>query len=359
MKKVLVVDWLDKYGGAEKVIQALEKCIGFDEVYALANVMNNRELLKMFPYSQPVKTTFLQKSGKRFRWLFPLFFWAIDKIRIPENTRLIVSSSHSVAKGVRKSSPKQVHISYFQAPNSNYIWQDAPLYFKFLYPAVKWVLPLFRKWDVADSTHPDFIICNSHYVKDWVKKNYNREADVIYPPVNLDSFQLLTAKEEFYVISGRMAAIKRFDVVIEAFNSNDRRLVVIGDGEELSHLKALAKSPKIVFTGFQEVAAVSGYLQRAKAYIQMGVEGFGIGVIEAQSCGTPVICYGKGGVVETVIPGETGLFFKKQTAASLNECIEIFEHTKFDFHKIHEHARKFSEEHFCETLKEYIRERLH
>lgn len=359
MKKVLVVDWLDKYGGAEKVIQALEKCIGFDEVYALANVMNNRELLKILPNGQPVKTTFLQKSGKRFRWLFPLFFFAVDKIRIPENTRLIISSSHSVAKGIRKSSAAQVHISYFQAPNSNYIWQDAPLYFKFLYPAVKWILPLFRKWDVADSTHPDFIICNSHYVKDWVKKNYNRESDVIYPPVNLDNFQLSINKEEFYVITGRMAAIKRFDLVIEAFNSNGRQLVVIGDGEELSHLKALAKSPRIIFTGFQETEVVSDYLQRAKAYIQMGVEGFGIGVIEAQSCGTPVICYEKGGVVETVIAGETGLFFKEQAALSLNECIEIFEQREFDSYKIHEHARKFSEETFCETLQEYIRERLH
>ncbi len=359
MKKVLVVDWLDKYGGAEKVIQALEKCIGFDEVYALVNIMNQRELQKIFPHGQRVKTTFLQKYGKRFRWLFPLFFRAVDKISIPADTRLIISSSHSVAKGVRKSALNQVHISYFQAPNSNYIWQDAMLYFKGLYPVAKWILPLFRKWDVADSTHPDYIICNSNYVKDWVKKNYNREADVIYPPVNLDHFQPGTVKEDFYVITGRMAAIKRFDVVIEAFNDNNRQLVVIGDGEELAYLKALAKSPKIVFTGFQEVAAVADYLQRAKAYIQMGVEGFGIGVIEAQSCGTPVICYEKGGVVETVIQDETGLFFQEQTAASLNECIGIFEQKEFDFLKIHEHALKFSEEQFFKTIQRYIRERLH
>lgn len=359
MKKVLVVDWLDKYGGAEKVIQALEQCIGFDEIYALANIMDQRELRKVFPKGQPVKTTFLQKFGKKFRWLFPFFFFAVDKIRIPEDARLIVSSSHSVAKGVRKSSEKQVHISYFQAPNSNYIWQDAPLYFKSFYPVIKWILPIFRKWDVADSRHPDFIICNSHYVKEWVKRNYNREADVIYPPVNLDSFELGKVKEDFYVITGRMAAIKRFDLVIEAFNQNGKHLVVIGDGEELPYLKNLTESPNIVFTGFQEVEVVADYLQRAKAYIQMGVEGFGIGVIEAQSCGTPVICYEKGGVVETVVPHETGLFFKEQTAAALNEGIALFENQKFDGSKIHLHARKFSEEHFCKTVQQYIHERLY
>lgn len=359
MKKVLVVDWLDKYGGAEKVIQALEQCIGFDEVYALANIMEPRELRKIFPKGQPVKTTFLQKCGIRFRWLFPLFFWAVNRIRIPDEAYLIISSSHSVAKGVRKSSRKQVHISYFQAPNSNYIWQDAPLYFKSFYPVVRWILPLFRKWDISDSKHPDFIICNSRYVKEWVKKNYNREADVIYPPVNLEHFEPAAVKEDFYVIAGRMAEIKRFDVVIEAFNSNNRHLVVIGDGEELPSLKALAKSPKIVFTGFQEAQVVSDYLRRARAYIQMGVEGFGIGVIEAQACGTPVICYEKGGVMETVIPGETGLFFKEQTAASLNKSIGIFEKRVFDHDKIHRHARKFSEERFYESIQEYIQERLH
>lgn len=359
MKKALVVDWLDKYGGAEKVIQALEQCIGFHEVYALVNIMNENELQLVFPKKQIVKTTILQMFGSKFRLFFPLFFWEINNLKIGKDIRLIVSSSHSVAKGVQKSHPNQIHISYFQAPNSNYIWQDAPLYFKRFYPLVQWILPVFRRMDIRDSKHPDFIICNSHYVKAWIKNTYCREADVIYPPVNLDSFPLKKQKEDFYVIAGRMAAIKRFDLVIEAFNNNDRQLIVIGDGEELSRLKALARSSKISFLGFQDNKVLSQYLQNARAFIQMGVEGFGIAAIEAQSCGTPVICYQKGGAVETVVSNRTGVFFQEQTISALNKVISQFEQQQFDAEEIHLHAQQFSEERFCKNISQYIQERVH
>lgn len=359
MKKALVVDWLDKYGGAEKVIQALEKCIGFNEVHALVNIMKASELQLIFPKKQPVKTTVLQNLGSKFRLFFPLFFREINNLEIGKDVGLIISSSHCIAKGVQKSHPNQVHISYFQAPNSNYIWQDAPLYFKRFYPLIRWVLPVFRRMDIKDSKHPDFIICNSNYVKTWVKNTYKREADVIYPPVNLERFPLKIEKQDFYVIAGRIAAIKRFDLVIEAFNKNNRPLVVIGDGEELSRLKALAKTPKIVFLGFQDSEVLSQRLQDARAFIQMGVEGFGIAAIEAQSCGTPVICYEKGGVVETVVNGKTGVFFKEQTIMALNNGISEFEQQQFDAEEIHLHAQQFSEESFCKNIQEYINERVY
>lgn len=354
MKKAIVVDWLDKYGGAEKVIQALEKSLKFDEVHALVNIMNTNELNLLFPQKQNVQTTILQYFGNKFRVFYPLFFKCIKKISISKDVDLIVSSSHAVAKGVLKSNPNQIHISYFQAPNSNYIWQDAPLYFKKFYPLVKPFLALFQKWDLLQSKQPDFIICNSDYVKNWVKTTYNREAYVIYPPVNLERFPLCENKEDFYVIAGRMATIKRFDLVIEAFNNNNKKLIVIGDGEQLSYLKSIATSVNITFLGFQNVNILSSYLQKAKGFIQMGVEGFGIGAIEAQSCGTPVLCYEKGGVEETVVANKTGLFFQEQSPSALNNCIEVFEKAIWNTNLIHTHAQSFSAEAFDLNIKSFV-----
>ena len=354
MKKALVVDWLDKYGGAEKVIQALERALQFNEIHALVNIMSYSELKLLFPNNQKVNTTKLQTFGNKFRLLFPFFFNQIKQLRISSDVHLIVSSSHSVAKGVLKSHPNQIHISYFQAPNSNYIWQDAPLYFEKFYPLVKPFLAIFRKWDLAQSKQPDFIICNSTYVKNWVKSTYNRDAYVIYPPVNLNHFPLYDKKEDFYVIAGRMATIKRFDLVIEAFNSNNKKLIVIGDGEQLPYLKSIATSKNINFLGFQNVEVLSNYLQKAKGFIQMGVEGFGIGAIEAQSCGTPVLCYEKGGVVETVVANKTGVFFREQSSFALNNGIDVFEKILWDANTIHVHAQSFSAEVFDEKIKSFV-----
>ncbi len=358
MKKALVVDWLDKYGGAEKVIQALEDALQFTEVHSLVNVMNNEQLQQVFPKKQHVKTTYLQLFGKCFRIFFPLFFKSIKAIQVSNQVRLIVSSSHSVAKGVQKSSKNQLHISYFQAPNNNYIWQDAPLYFKQAYLLVKWLLPVFRKWDFKQAQNPDFIICNSKFVQNWVKINYKRESAVIYPPVHLESFPLNKNKQDFYVIAGRIATIKRFDLVIEAFNQNGKKLIVIGDGNELTHLKSKAKSTNIQFLGFQNAAVLSNYLQNAKAFIQMGVEGFGIAAIEANSCGTPVICYAKGGITETVVNQQTGLFFNKQSAQALNTCIADFETKNWNYEAIHKHAQQFSAQEFKKQIIQFVANHL-
>jgi len=354
LKKALVVDWLDKYGVAEKVIQALEACIGFTEIHSLVNVMNKSELDKMFPKKQQISTVFLQKFGTKFRFLYPFFFRAVKQIKISKDVRLIVSSSHSVAKGVQKSNLQQVHISYFQAPNSNYIWQDAPLYFKQAYPLIKWILPILRKWDFKDAQNPDFIICNSKFVQNWVKVNYKREATVIYPPVNLKSFPLKAEKQDFYVIAGRLATIKRFDLVVEAFNKNGKKLVVIGAGEELNQLRKMTVSDNIRFLGFQNIDILSEYLQNAKAFIQMGVEGFGIAAIEAQSCGTPVLCFEKGGITETVIGNKTALFFTEQSVKALNNCIEQFEKLHWNYQEIHQHAQQFSEENFKKNILDFV-----
>lgn len=246
-----------------------------------------------------------------------------------------------------------MHISYFQAPNANYIWDEAPVYFGKAYPLIKPLLYLLRKKDRKHGQRPDYIIANSVFVQNWVKEKYNRESIVIYPPVNLTHFNLKKEKEEYYIAVGRIAHIKRFDVLIEAFNQNKKRLIVVGEGDLLDTLKKKAGS-NISFKGFIDNEMIGDLLGSAKAFIQTGIEGFGIAPLEAQACGTPVIAYRKGGVVETVIEDETGVFFDEQTADSLNKAIRLFESKTFNPELISEHAHQFSEERFKEEVTSFV-----
>ncbi len=353
MKKVLIVDWLDIYGGAERVIGSIEKLISFNEVHTIINIMKKEDLTKIFKNKIEIHETGLKFFNNNFRFFFFTFHYFINKVQLDKDVKLIISSSHSVAKGVRKSNQNQLHISYFQARNFNYIWEDLDLFFgkfKYLfYPLIH----ILRKIDVDQSKNPDFIIVNSFFVKDWVKKRYNRESIVIYPPVDLSKFKLVEDKEDYYVAVGRIVTVKRFDVVVDAFNEIKKKIVIIGDGKDYKKLKKRAKD-NIFFTGFLDSDNVRDYVGKAKGFIQIGVEGFGIAPIEAQSSGTPVIAYNNGGVKETVINKETGLFFESQDKISLINAILEFEKIEFNYFKIHEHAQKFSKERFEYNFKTTI-----
>lgn len=354
MKKALVLDWLDKYGGAERVITILQKIFDFDKTYTLINVMDKDDLDKIYEKKKhQIIETPLKNSKKGFRFFFITFHYFVSKIKISKDIKLIISSSHAIAKGVKKSSSDQIHISYFQARNFKYIWDDYKLYFGvmgyFLYPLIM----VLRKIDKNQSKNPDYIISNSIFVKEWIKKNYNRESHVIYPPVDIDRFILQQKKQEYYVAVGRLVKYKRFDIVIKAFNLLNKELYIIGDGDQLKNLKKLAK-PNIHFTGFLNSQEVNEYVKNAKAFIHSGIEDFGIAPIEAQACGTPVIAYGIGGVLETVIKGVTGLFYFEQNEENLKRTIEEFEKLTFDPVKIRQHALQFSKERFQDEIMEYI-----
>lgn len=357
MKKILVVDWLDKFGGAERVIAHLQHIFHFDQTYTLVNVMDQDELQKINPNQTPIHTSKLQLAGKHFRKLFVFFPFFISKFKVSPESRLIFSSSHSVAKGIKKSSPKQIHISYFQARNCNYIWSETNLYFGkyrfLLYPVIKYL----RYIDVKQAQRPDYIICNSKFVQNWVKKTYNRDSIVIYPPIDLSKFQLETSKSDYYVSVGRIAHIKRFDILIDAFKENGKKLILIGDGELYKHFKK--NLPKnIEMPGFLDSTQVSKIISRAKAFVQVGIEGFGIAPIEAQACGTPIIAYKEGGVLETVIENESGILFDEQTSQSLNHAINLFESKTFDYHKIRQNALRFSEERFKNEITSFIKDKV-
>lgn len=350
MKKVIIIDWLDKYGGAERVIKYLDQIFKFDKMYTLVNLMDQADLNKLKDNPDtPIIDTNLRKAGKRFRWFYAIFFYLIKTIKIDQDTNLIVSSSHSIAKGIRKSNKNQLHISYFQSRNSNYIWNEVDTYFGkykyLLYPLIR----ILRKLDYQQAQQPDFIISNSKFVQEWVKETYDRDSVVVYPPVDFNFFNFESEKEDYYVTIGRLATIKRFDLIIKAFNENQKKLIIIGDGEEADNLKSLAND-NIQFLGFLESKEINHYIKKAKGFIQMGIEGFGIAPLEAQYCGTPVIAYGEGALLETVIENKTGVFFYHQTEDDLNKAIVRFEEQKFDYELIHLHAKQFSIESFKNNI---------
>lgn len=357
MKKIFVIDWLDKFGGAERVIASLEKIISFDKTFTLINIMKLDDLEKIFPQkNQVIQETLLKITKNKFRLFFFTFHALISRVKIDADAKLIISSSHAVAKGIRKTNNNQLHISYFHARNFNYIWDDSKLFFgtfkTIFYPFIY----ILRKVDVKQAQRPDYIIANSLFVKKWIKEKYNRDSHVIYPPIELQSFPLEVYKEDYYVVVGRVVHVKKFDIVIKAFNTSGKKLIVIGDGDQLIKLKSIA-AENIIFTGFLNEDEVSKYIQKAKGFIQMGVEGFGIAPIEAQACGTPVIAYAYGGILETVIDNETGIYFIEQSAKSLNNAIKIFEGKKFDPIVIRTNALRFSNVKFEEEINLFIKEK--
>ena len=204
MKKILIVDWLDKYGGAERVLTVLNKQFDFDKCFTLINIMSNSDLNRVFN-GKKIKIVEsnlrLVKSG--FRYLFFLFPFFISRFKSDDTNALIISSSFSVAKGFKKQS-NQTHICYYQARNQRYIWDTENIYFSWwqkilLAP----LLFLLRKIDVKHSGRPDYIIANSLFVKDWIKKNYNIESSVIYPPVDTKLFKFQKNKQDYFITTAR------------------------------------------------------------------------------------------------------------------------------------------------------------
>ncbi len=358
MKKALVVDWLDKYGGAERVISSLQNAFQFDDCYTLTNVMQENDLKKIFPNKIiPVHDTSARYFGAKFRALLPVFQGLIKGLKVNPETDLIISSSHAVAKGVQKSSEHQVHISYFQARNLKYIWDDAALYFGKAHSLVSPLLKQMRKADVNAAQRPDYIISNSKFVQSWVKNTYGRDSEVIYPPVDLANFDLTIDKEDYYVAVGRIEPYKRFDVVVKAFNATGKKLVIVGDGSQLTELKKIAKS-NISFTGFVEAAEVYKQISSARGFVHAGIEDFGIAPIEAQACGTPVIAYGYGGVLETIVENKTGIFFSELSPESLEESIQKFETLLFNPNLIRENAERFSIAQFESQMSNFVAQKM-
>lgn len=335
-KKIAIVhDWLTVYGGAERVLEQILACYPGADVFTLVDFLPESE--RGFLLGKRIKTSFIQRlwfARKNYRSYLPLMPLAIEQFDL-SSYDLIISSNYAVAKGVI-TGPDQVHISYVHSP-IRYAWdmqhqylQETGMTTGLRSAIARIILHYIRLWDVRTANGVDAFIANSNFIKRRIGKVYRREAAVIYPPVDVNSFVMCAKKENFYVTASRMVPYKKIPMIVEAFSCMpDKRLVVIGDGPDFNKCKALAGS-NIEFLGSQSFDVLRDYLCRAKAFVFAAEEDFGIAPVDAQACGTPVVAFGKGGVLETVrdidmCTQPTGLFYYMQTAEGLCNGIKKFE----------------------------------
>jgi glycosyltransferase involved in cell wall biosynthesis len=351
----LVHEWLTPRatGGSELVVREILECIDADLYAAIDFESTNPD---SYLYQRQIGTTFLQhlpgaKNGvQKYLPLMPI---AIEQLDLRQYD-IILSSSHAVAKGVL-ASPQQLHLCYCHTP-MRYAWD---LTFDYLHhsrvgrglPGIftRYLLHRLRQWDVLSANRVDYFMANSQFTARRIWRCYRREAEVVYPPVDIDRFSCRSDKEDFYLTVCRLVSYKQVAPIVAAFNENGKKLVVIGTGTELSRLQQIAKS-NVTILGYQPNDVVRDYLARAKAFVYAACEDFGIVLVEAQACGTPVIAYGVGGAAETVLDIRThpdcgtGILFSQQTSAAIVEAIATFEtyERQFQAESIRAHAESFA-----------------
>ncbi|MEA3420013.1 MAG: glycosyltransferase [Campylobacterota bacterium] len=360
MKIAIIHDWLVTNAGAEKVLRAILEVYPDADIFSIVDFLSGKERNEVLIGKQTT-TSFIQhlpSARKHFRNYLPLFPKAIESFDLSAYD-LIISSSWAFAKGV-KTGKHQIHICYCHTP-IRYAWDlydeytsDLKQPKKFL---VQQVLKSIRKWDLETSKNVTNYIANSTLVQDRIRKTYGRNSTVVHPPVDTSAFTLNDQKENFYFTASRLVPYKKIKLIVEAFNLSGKPLVVAGSGEELKEIKSIAKS-NITVLGYVDDETMRSHMQRARAFVFAALEDFGIIPVEAMACGTPVIAYGKGGILDTVIDEKTGVFFDQQNTESINKAVEKFETLSFDHQAISRHAQKFSTQVFKTKLKKYIDECL-
>ncbi len=363
MKTAVVHEWLVTYAGSERVCEQILQIFPTADLYSLVDFLAAD--LRFFIQNRPVHTSFLQQlpfAKNHFRQYLPLMPLAIEQFDLSEYD-LILSSNHAVAKGVITRAD-QLHISYVHTP-IRYAWEMQQQYLKegglsrgLGAIAAQSILHYLRLWDLATANRVDHFIANSRFVARRIWKTYRRHADVIYPPVAVERFHPDQPRDDFYLLLSRFVPYKRVDLAVTAFSQLGLPLVVIGDGSEFERVKPLAGAT-VQLLGRQPDAVVIDHMQRCKAFVYPAEEDFGIAIVEAQAAGAPVIAYGRGGAVETVIPGKTGLLFSKQTVESLVEAVGTFATGAClaSPYEIRQNAERFSSERFQREFSQLIEQK--
>jgi len=367
LKLALAHDWLNQMGGAENVLE---------------------ELVAMYP-GAPVFTTIYgpaQMPAEYRRWdirpawlnrapaihrhhqpYLPLYPAAVSSLDF-SGFDVILSNKSGFIHGLRHSA-RQLHICYCLAP-TRYVWSYTDYaqregFGRWLGLALKPVINYLRRWDFAAAQPPpdgggpgvDHFIAISRDIQQRIKTFYGRDSVVIYPPVNTDRFQpAATPAGDYYLVVSRLIPYKRIDLAVQAFNQLKKRLVIVGDGRDRSQLEALA-GPTIEFKGRLPWAEVTELMANCRAFLFPGFEDFGIAPVEAQAAGRPVIAFAKGGALDTVVAGETGLFFHEQSAAALAETVAQFERLSFNPAAARANAERFSSRRFRQELGQFVAEK--
>ena len=353
LKVAIIHYWLVNMRGGERVVEALCEMFPQAEIFTHVYVP---EAISATIRKHKIHTTFIQrlpKAAKLYQSYLPLMPIALQQLDLREFD-LVISSESGPSKGVVVS-PSARHICYCHSP-MRYVWDMYPDYLRNAGLIKRWLMPplihYLRIWDYFTAGGVDLFVANSRYVASRINRYYRREARVIAPPVDTNEFQPVNEVGDFYLLFGQLVSYKRPDLVVEAFNQNGLKLIVIGEGELSSSLKKMSKN-NITFLDRQPFEIVRDHLAKCRALIFPGLEDFGIVPVEAMASGRPVIAYGRGGVLDSVIDGKTGVFFHQQSVDALNEAIELFEKDfeKFNSVKIVEHARSFSKGRF---IKEFM-----
>lgn len=364
----IVADWLVTYAGAERVIKEFLDIFPESELYSIVDFLQPEARNEL--HGKHAVTSFIQnlpKSKNKYQKYLPLMPLAIEQLDVSSHD-IILSSSHAVAKGIL-TGPDQLHISYVHSP-IRYAWDLQHQYLReagfnkgIKASIVKYLLHKIRLWDYRTANGVDHFIANSQFISRRIKKVYNRESTVIYPPVDVERFTLNDKKEDYYFTASRMVPYKRIDLIVEAFSKMpEKKLIVIGDGSEIGKVKSKA-SKNVEILGYQPNHIMLEHMQNAKAFVFAAEEDFGITPVEAQACGTPVIAFGKGGSLETIRPlgvdNPTGLFFSEQTIESIISQVNAFEQNVdiFEPENCRLNSLRFSSSRFKNEMDNFIKDK--
>ena len=358
MRLALVHDYLAQDGGAERVLSAFHELWPQAPIFVL---FHDRDKLPQFAAAD-VRESMIAKlpfGRTKYQWYLPLMPLATERHNLHEFD-VVLSSTSAFAKGVL-TRPETLHISYCHTP-TRYLWTDTHEYIADLKynPVIKAALPRLihrlRLWDKMSADRVDHFIANSDTVRGRIAKYYRRDSDIIHPPVDTGQCSLASELGDYFVAGGRLVSYKRLDLVTHVFNRLRWPLKIFGTGPELNRLQAAARA-NIEFVGRVSDAEKTRLLSHAKAFVHPQVEDLGITPIESMACGRPVIAYGAGGVTETVIPGETGVFFYEQTWEALLDTVLHFDEHAWDPGRIRSHALRFSREAFKQKMQRYVEDR--
>ncbi len=356
MRVALIHDHLTQNGGAERVLEAFQAM--WPEAPTFTLLYDSRTMDETFGH-RDIRPSVLQRmplSLRRPRWYLPLMPVATENYDL-RNFDVIVSSSSSFSKGVVPGSDA-IHVCYCHTP-TRYLWSDTHSYVKdlrapkILKRALPPLLSRLRVWDHNAAQRVDNFIANSETVRRRITKYYQRESDVIHPPVDIDQFHLSHKPKEYYLIGGRLVSYKRYDLVIEAFNKLRLPLKVFGSGPEQMRLRAMAGS-NVQFLGRVSNEERARLFADAIAFLNPQEEDFGITPVESMAAGRPVIAYRRGGATETVVDSVSGMLFEEQSWEEIAATVLQMQKMTFDPERIRAHAEQFSLQNFHEKMRNYV-----
>ncbi len=359
MRVALVHDWLVTSGGAERVLETLSEM--FPHAPIFTGVVD-RKRISLQLQSREIIPSFVQKMPRSTKWYnryLPFLMYAFEQFDF-SSYDLVISSSAAVAKGII-TPPNTVHVAYVHTP-MRYAWD---MYHEYRNKEAHGITKMFmgpifhyaRMWDRLSADRADILVANSHFVQRRIRKYYHQDSEVVYPPVGVQRFRFNKSPGVYWLVLSRLVSYKRVDLAILAAKRLGIKLIVAGDGPEGAHLRNLA-GPEVEFMGTVSDDAATALIENARGLIFPGQEDFGIVPVEMQAAGHPVIAYGRGGVLDTVIDHQTGVFFDRQEVDAVMDAIRLAEETAWNPDLIRRHAQGFAPDVFRENMTRVIDQAL-